>query len=63
MAQSVEHTTSAQGMISQFASSSPASASVLTAQSLEPASSSVSPAVSVPLPLALCLFLSKLNKR
>ena len=37
MAQSVEHPTSAQVMISQFMSLSPASGSVLTAQSREPA--------------------------
>ena len=42
MAQSVEHQTSAQVMISQFVGSSPMSGSVLTAQSLEPASDSVS---------------------
>ena len=35
VAQSVKHPTSAQVMISQFVSSSPASGSVLTAQSLE----------------------------
>ena len=43
VAQSVKHLTSAQVMISQFVSSSPTSGSVLTAQSLEPASDSVSP--------------------
>ena len=43
MAQSVKCPTSAQVMISQFVSSSPESGSVLTAQSLEPASDSVSP--------------------
>ena len=42
MAQSVGRPTSAQVMISQFMGSSPASGSVLTAQSLEPASDSVS---------------------
>ena len=36
VAQSVKHLTSAQVMISWFVSSSPASGSVLTAQSLEP---------------------------
>ena len=61
VAQSVEHLTSAQVVISQFVSLSPASGSVLTAQSLEPASNSVSPSLSVPLPLVLCLFLSKIN--
>ena len=44
MAQWVEHPTSAQVVISQFVTSSPASGSVLTARSLEPASDSVSPA-------------------
>ena len=47
VAQSVERLTSAQVMILQFMSSSPASGSVLTAQSLEPASDSVSPFLSV----------------
>ena len=42
VAQLVEHPTSAQVMISQFMSSSSASGSVLTAQSLEPALDSVS---------------------
>ena len=59
MAESVEHLTSAQVMILQFMSSSLASGSVLTAQSLEPASDSVSPALST-LPLVtLCVSLSK----
>ena len=48
-AQSVKRPTSAQVMISWLVSSSPASGSVLTAQSLEPASGSVSPP-SLPLP-------------
>ena len=59
MAQSVERPTSAQVMISRFVSSNPASGSVLTAQSLEPASDSVSPSLSAP-PL-LALSLSKIN--
>ena len=59
MAQSVERPTSAQVMISQFMSSSPASGSVLTARSLEPASESVSPSLSAPPQLALCLSLSQ----
>ena len=58
MAQSVKHLTSAQVMISQFVGSSPASGSVLTAQSLEPASDSVSRSLSAPPRLALCLSLS-----
>ena len=41
VAQSVERPTSAQVMILRFVSSSPALGSVLTAQSLEPASDSV----------------------
>ena len=45
VAQSVEHPTSAQVMISQFVRLSPASGSVLMAQSLEPALNSVSPSL------------------
>ena len=45
VAQSVKHLTSAQVMISQSVSSSPASGSVLKAQRLEPASDSVSPSL------------------
>ena len=55
VAQSVKHPTSAQVMILQFLSLSPASGSVLTAQSLEPASDSVSPFLSAPLPPVLSL--------
>ena len=62
MAQSVEHPISAQVMISQSVSLSPTSGSVLTAQSLEPASDSVSPSLSAPPPLVLYLSLSKINK-
>ena len=62
MAQSVKRPNSAQVMISRFVSSSPALGSVLTAQSLEPVSDSVSPFLSLPAPspLVLCvsLFLS-----
>ena len=47
VAQSIEHLTSARVMISRLMSSSPASGSVLTAQSLEPASDSVSPSLSL----------------
>ena len=53
MAQSVECLTSAQVRISQRVGSSPASGSVLTAQSLEPALDSVSPSLSAPLSLSL----------
>ena len=45
VAQSVKRPTSAQVMISQSVSSSPASGSVLTAQSLEPVCNSVSPSL------------------
>ena len=64
MARSVKHLTLAQVMISQFVGLSPASGSVLTARSLEPASDSVSPSLSVPplLILHLSLSLSKINK-
>ena len=63
MAQLVEQPTSAQVMISQFVSLSPVSGSVLTAQSLEPASESVTPSLSVPSPAhALSLFVSNKNE-
>ena len=62
VAQSVKRLTLAQVVISQFVSSSPASGSVLTAQSLEPASDSVSPSLSVPSPLMLSFSLSLKNK-
>ena len=57
-AQLVKHLTSAQVVISLFMSSSPTSGSVLTAQSLEPATDSVSPSLSAPPLIALCLSLS-----
>ena len=59
VAQSGKRTTSAQVMISQSESSSPAKGSVLTAQGLEPASDSVFPSVSAPSLLALCLSVSQ----
>ena len=59
VAQSVKPPTPARVMISRSVSSSPASGSVLTAQSLEPASDSVSPSLSSPPLLALCLSLSQ----
>ena len=64
VAQSVGHLTSAQVMSSQSVSSSPASGPVLTAQSLEPASDSVSPSLSLPLSCScsVSLCLSKINK-
>ena len=58
----VKHLTSAQVMISWFVGSSPTSGSVLTAQSLEPASYSVSLPLSAPPMLMLCLSLSLNNK-
>ena len=54
---SVKRLTSAQVMISQFVSLSLASGSVLTAQSLQPASDSVSPSLSAPPVLPPCLSL------
>ena len=57
VAQSVKHPTSVQVMISQFMGWSPASGSMLTAQSLEPAHS-VPPSLSVPPLLARALSLS-----
>ena len=59
MAQQVERLTLAQAMISRFVSSSPTSGSGLTAQSLEPASDSVSlslcPSPTHALSLSFCL--------
>ena len=64
MAQSIEHPTSAQVVISWFVTSSPVSGSVLTAhQSLEPALYSVSLlSPSAPPLLILCLSLFSLSK-
>ena len=64
MAQSVERPTSAQVTISRFVGLRPASGSALTVQSLESASGSVSPSLSAPPLLSLCLSLSpsKVNK-
>ena len=59
VAQSVKLPTSAQVMISQSVSLSPVSGSVLTAQSLEPVSDSVSPSLSAPPLFMLCLSLSQ----
>ena len=59
VAQSVERPTLAQVMISQSMGSSPASGSVLTAQSLEPVSDSVPPSLSAPPLFMLCLSLSQ----
>ena len=66
VAQSGKHPTLTQVMISWFMGLSPASGSVLIAESLEPASASVSPSLSAPAQLVLChslfLSLSKINK-
>ena len=59
VAQSVKHLTSAHDTISQFVGSSPASGSVLTAQSLGSVSDSGSPSLPAPPPLMLCLCLSQ----
>ena len=55
----VKRLTLAQVMISEFVGLRPASGSVLTAQSLEPVSDSVSPSLSDPPPFTLCLSLSQ----
>ena len=59
VAQLVKQPTLAQVMISRSVSLSPASGSVLTAQSLEPALESVSPSLSAPPLLMLCFSLSQ----
>ena len=59
VAQSVKRPASAQVMISRSVSSSPVSGSGLMAQSLEPASDSVSPSLSASPPFMLCLCLKK----
>ena len=59
--QSVKRSTSAQVMILRFISSSPESSSVLTAQSPEPASDSLSASPPLSLSLFLSLSLSKIN--
>ena len=53
VAQSVEHPTLAQVMVSESMISSPSLGSVLMAQSLEPALDSLTPSVSAP-PLLVC---------
>ena len=57
--QLVKQLTSARVMISRFMGSSPASGSVVIAQSPEPASDSVSPFLSAPPHLVLCLSVSQ----
>ena len=61
MVQSVKPLTSAQVMISRSVSLSPRSGSVLTGQSLDPTSDSVSPSLCASPPLTLCLSFSKIN--
>ena len=62
VALSVERPTLAQVMIARLVGLSPMLRSVLTAWSLGPASDSVSPSLSAPPLLALCLCLSLKNK-
>ena len=62
VAQLVKCPTSAYVMISRFVSSSPATGSMLTAQSLEPSSDSGSPSLSLLLPYLHSVSLSKINK-
>ena len=62
VAQSVERPTLAQAMISRLVSSNLASVSVLTAQSLEPASDFVSPSLSLSLPFPCLCSVSLKNK-
>ena len=59
VAQLVKCPTSDQVMISQLVGLSPASGSVLTAQSLEPGSDCMSPSLSAPPLLVFCLSLSQ----
>ena len=59
MARPIKRPTLARVTISHFMSSNPASGSVLTAWSLEPASDPVS----APPRLTLCLFVSKINEQ
>ena len=59
VAQLVKHPTLAEVMISWFLGSSPVSGSVLTTQSLEPASDSVSPSLSAPPLIMLCFSFSQ----
>ena len=59
VAQWVKRPTLAQVTISRFVNSSPTSGSVLTAQSLKPASDSVSASLSAPSLLTVCLSVSQ----
>ena len=62
VAQLVKSLTLAQVMISRLVGLNPALGSVLTAQSLEPTSNSVSPSLSLTLPHLYSVSLSKINK-
>ena len=62
VAQSVGRPTLAQVMTSRFMRSSPVSGSVLTARSLEPASASVSPSLSLPFPARALSLKNKFKK-
>ena len=59
MTQSVKRRTLPRVVILWFVGSSPTLGSVLAAWSLEPASDSLSPSLSAPPPLALCLCISQ----
>ena len=63
MAQLVEQPTLVQVMISWFVSLSPTSGSVLTARSLELASGSVSPSLSLPLPRSFSVLEINIKKK
>ena len=63
MAPLIKLPTLAQIMTSPLVGLSPASGSVLTAQSLDPASGPVSPSLAFPHSLSLSLSPSKINKR
>ena len=62
VAQSVKRLTLAQVVVSWFMSPNPTWGSVLTAQSLEPASDSVSPSLPFLCSCSVSLSLSKINK-
>ena len=63
VAQLVRCQTLTQVMIPRFVGLSPTLVSVMKAQSLEPARDSVSPSLSVPPLLMLCLSLSRINNK
>ena len=63
VAQLVERLTLAQVMVSPFMASGPALGSVLTAQSLEPASDPMSPSLPLPCLYSLSCSLFKINNK